>query len=102
MLWLAFIFIHSAHAEYRAFELLITNTETGTDRTVISTLDPRQYRGYHPVAAAEIVQYTDTWMCRGNTSGMKAICAKPEDRKPAQPKAAPAPTNTGPSAKPRS
>jgi hypothetical protein len=73
-----------AHAEYRAFELVITDSATGQERTDLSTLDPNQYRAYHPVKYTESVKYTATWMCKGNTS-YKSICSKPEnqDAKPA-------------------
>ncbi|NJM10079.1 MAG: hypothetical protein HC883_04110 [Bdellovibrionaceae bacterium] len=68
-----------AHAEYRAFELVIANPTTGQERVVVSTLDPRQYRHYHPVKLEEQVTYRSTWMCKGNTSGQKPICPKPEE-----------------------
>jgi hypothetical protein len=73
-----------ARAEYRAFELVITNTVTGTERIVLATLDPDQYRGYHPLDAGETITYRDTWMCKGNTAE-KQICPKPaRDEKPSQ------------------
>lgn len=76
-LLLAF-FIPTAHAEYRAFELVITSPTTGQERTVLSTLDPRQYRRYYPVKYDDQITYTDTWMCKGNTSGHKPVCPKPD------------------------
>jgi hypothetical protein len=66
-----------AFAEYRAYELVITNSVTGQEKVVLSSLDPDQYRGYHPLSPNEAIAYRDTWMCRGNTSE-KAICPKPE------------------------
>lgn len=68
----------SVQAEYRAFELLITNNETGNERRVISTLDPEQYAGYYPVKKNETIVYTDTWRCWGNFSYYKKICPRPE------------------------
>lgn len=70
-----------AKAEYRAFELVIHNKVTGEERVVLASLDPDQYRGYHPLDANEEITYRATWMCKGNTSD-KPICPKPE--KPAQ------------------
>lgn len=67
-----------AHAEYRAFELVITDSATGQERTEISTLDPNQYRGYHPVKSTETVSYRATWRCRGNTSNFKPVCKQPD------------------------
>ena len=67
-----------AHAEYRAFELVIQNPTTGQERIVTSTLDPSQYRGYYAVQPGEIVMYRATWRCRGNTSEFKAICPNPK------------------------
>ncbi len=71
-----FLFV-AAQAEYRAFELVITNNVTGHERIVLSSLDPDQYRGYHPLDANETINYRDTWMCKGNTAE-KNICAKPD------------------------
>lgn len=68
-----------AQAEYRAFELVITNTTTGQERVVLSTLDPLQYRHYYPVRPEETVLYRATWMCRGNTSHFLRLCPRPED-----------------------
>ena len=84
-------------AEYRVFLLKISKkpkaapttetpitetqaTEAPVDRIFPSTLDPEQYRGYYPVASDEIIQYIDTWMCRGRTDGKK-LCPSP--RQPA-------------------
>lgn len=67
----------AAHAEYRMFTLKITNTETQEYRLVDSTLDPIQYPFYHPVAKGEIVQYTTTWRCYGNTGGGRPPCPNP-------------------------
>lgn len=77
MIYVAFAFLSLAQAEYRAFELVITNAATGQERVVISTLDPNQYRGYYPVGFEETVTYRSTWKCKGNTS-LKPICSKPE------------------------
>jgi len=77
----------SVHAEYRAFELVITDSTSGSKRIVLSQMDPLQYVRYHPVKASEIVQYQDTWRCRGNTSWFQPICPKPL-REPKAPSAA--------------
>lgn len=70
--------MNSAFAEYRVFELVIQNQETKTERSVTSSLDPLQYPGYYDLRQGEIVMYTDTWMCWGDTSYQKKYCAKPE------------------------
>lgn len=80
-----------AHAEYRAFELVITDSANGQERVVISTLDPNQYRGYYPVKYTESVTYRATWMCWGNTAG-KPVCARPEGQDQRAPAAAPQPS----------
>jgi hypothetical protein len=81
----------TAHAEYRVFLLKIAKKSAdpkipSTDyRLVESNLDPEQYRGYYPVAADEVVSYTDTWRCLGRTDGFKPFCPNPKgqnDRKP--------------------
>lgn len=71
-------FAVSAFAEYRAFELRIEKTDNPENfRTVISSLDPVQYRGYYPVQRDEVVYYTKTWMCRGRTGNFNPICQAP-------------------------
>ena len=89
MLWILSALLLSARAEYRAFELVITNTATGTERVVIATLDPKQFRAYYPVALEEQVTYRATWKCKGNTA-QKPVCAKPDTA--TSPKTAPVPT----------
>lgn len=79
MLWIAFTLLNLAHAEYRVFELVITNPTTGQERTVRSNLTPAQYRIYYGVNAQETVMYTDTWKCFGNTSH-RPYCPNPKDQ----------------------
>lgn len=67
-----------AHAEYRMFTLKITNTQTNDYRLVDSTLDPIQYPYYYPLQKDEIVQYTDTWRCYGDTGSGKRPCPNPK------------------------
>lgn len=78
MLILISTWLPAAQAEYRAFELVITNPTSGQERVVISTLDPRQYRHYYPLKYEDQVTYRATWMCKGNTSGHKPVCPKPD------------------------
>ena len=65
-----------AFAEYRVFELVIRNTETQSEKIVVSTLDPLQYTDYYPVLQKEDVLYRDTWMCYGSTAH-KQTCPNP-------------------------
>ncbi|MES2769605.1 MAG: hypothetical protein V4596_10720 [Bdellovibrionota bacterium] len=74
---MSFIFVNSAFAEYRVFELVIQNQETKSERIVISSLDPLQYPGYYDLGQGEIVMYRDTWMCWGDSSYHKKYCEKP-------------------------
>lgn len=69
--------VHPAVAEYRAYELLISNVDKETQRRVITTLDPWQYPGYYPLNPGEVVEYVDSWMCWGSTHGFKPICPRP-------------------------
>lgn len=66
-----------AQAEYRAFELNLSDPASGLDRTEVSTLDPVQYVQFHPVPLTTKVIYKATWMCRGNTSDQD-ICPNPK------------------------
>ncbi|MES2855345.1 MAG: hypothetical protein V4692_05760 [Bdellovibrionota bacterium] len=52
-----------AQAEYRVFELKLTNSTTGQLRSVITTLDHLQYSTYYPVKKDETIEIADTWMC---------------------------------------
>lgn len=67
-----------AHAEYRAFELAITNTETSQQRLVLSTLDHLQYPEYYPISQKETIAISATWMCWGPTDNFKRICPNPK------------------------
>ena len=75
---IALLFISTAQAEYRVFELVIQNTESKAERIVVSSLDPLQYPGYYNLGPGEIVMYRDTWMCWGETSYHTKYCPKPE------------------------
>ena len=79
---MAIFFVSVAPAEYRAFELVITDPTSGQERVVHTNLDPNQYRKYYPTKPDEKITYRQTWRCKGNTANYKAICPKPE--KPAK------------------
>ncbi|MFN8790346.1 MAG: hypothetical protein ACK5Y2_02710 [Bdellovibrionales bacterium] len=71
-----------AQAEYRVFKLVIrkpaaTASQPATERTVLSTLDPLQYKDYEIVQPDETVTSTETWMCRGRTDGQTDFCPNP-------------------------
>ncbi len=71
-----------ARAEYRAFSLVITNSQTGATRLVTSTLDDIQYPTYYPLRRYENRSIQSTWMCWGRTSDFKPICASPRSAQP--------------------
>ena len=71
-------------AEYRAFLLEISNSETGQSKRVTTTFDHIQYPSYYPLSSRESIQYVDSWMCWENTNKMRPICPQPE-REPASP-----------------
>ncbi len=71
-------FVCSAYAEYRVFELEITDQKTGSVRKVKGTLDDIQYRGYYPVAETEEIKIADTWVCHKNrTENYRTFCPSP-------------------------
>lgn len=74
--------IPSSLAEYRAYQLLIKNTETGTERSVVSTLDHLQYPTYHPLNSQETISYVTSWMCWGTSDHHQDICPAPEASEP--------------------
>lgn len=85
-----FVFLLASNvlAEYRVFTLMITNTKTGANKQFDSTLDPDQWVTFYPLKQDEIIQYTQTWRCKGATRDFKPHCAQPEKRTPAQTTAA--------------
>lgn len=71
-----------ALAEYRVFLLEITTpssdpTQAPEKRSLASTLDPVQYRGFYPLEPGQTIFYTDTWLCPGRTGGFKPLCPNP-------------------------
>lgn len=81
-------------AEYRVFVLKIMKKSADPAmaqdfRLVESTLDPIQYRYFYPVAADEVITYTDTWRCYGRTGGFQPHCPNPKGQIPESEPAAP-------------
>ncbi len=98
---LIFGFTSIAKAEYRVFELEITTfadepkgespaaaikaeapakkpaPEVVDKKTVISNLDPEQYRGYHTVKPNQKIRYLSTWRCPGRTD-YRDYCPNPK------------------------
>jgi hypothetical protein len=70
-------FLTPARAEYRAYELAITNAQSGQTRTVTTTLDHLQYSGYYPIAQTEVVEILSTWKCWRRSDHFKSICPNP-------------------------
>lgn len=72
-----FVLSTIGRAEYRAFELLITNSQTGKTRTVRSTLDQGQYPQYYYLSALEVIEPLGDWMCYERSDYFKPICDRP-------------------------
>lgn len=70
--------LHSIWADYRVYELTITNTVTGEQRQVTSTLDQIQYPAYYPLQPNESINYKTSWMCYGNQAHFKKYCPNPK------------------------
>ncbi len=78
MPWLFIILsLQLSFAEYRVYELQITNTKTQKSRKVYSTLDWIQYRDYHHLSRDEEVYMTDHWMCWKRADFFKPLCQRP-------------------------
>ena len=71
------VLMNTANAEYRVFMLQVTGPDGVVSKSFPSTLDPEQYRLYHPLPAAMKLSYQETWMCKGNTQDFKALCSNP-------------------------
>ncbi|OFZ30199.1 MAG: hypothetical protein A2622_10155 [Bdellovibrionales bacterium RIFCSPHIGHO2_01_FULL_40_29] len=69
---------NSAGAEYRVFQIQITDSKTQNVRQVQSTLDPEQFQMVYPIGINEYVTYVQTWRCQGNTNHHKPYCQSPE------------------------
>jgi hypothetical protein len=81
MVWIGLFFsffASQAWAEHRAFLLQISDSQGTPVRQIKSSLDPDQYRGYHPLNQGETITYIDTWMCRGRT-GHVPTCPSPRE-----------------------
>lgn len=77
-----------ASAEYRVFDLEITDQKTGNVRHVTSNLDDIQYPGYYPLNTGETIKIGDTWMCYKNrTENYQTYCSNPRSA-PREPAAA--------------
>ena len=66
-----------ACAEYRLFRLNLLDANNEVVSEIISRLDPNQYATYHPIPADQRIVYTQTWMCKGDTSHAPP-CPAPE------------------------
>lgn len=64
-------------AEYRVFLLRLGPKDSDKFKTFKSTLDPLQYPFYYQVPKDFVVEYTDTWMCKGTTAHFQPLCDKP-------------------------
>ncbi len=85
LLALLFLFPLVAFSEYRVYQLVLHNTETGSEKTVLSTFDHIQYKGYYYLGPAIQVLYDTSWMCWGNTNYHKPLCPKPTNGESAGP-----------------
>ncbi len=80
----------SALAEYRAYELEVTDIvecrlkkrETCERIRVLSSFAPDLYTRTHGGGGRIGVVLLATWMCRGDTSNFRAVCPRPVARKP--------------------
>jgi hypothetical protein len=76
------VFASRSSAEYRAFLLQITDSRSGSERLVFSTLDELQYRDYYHLHPAESLQRLDTWMCWARSDHGQPICPNPRTLSP--------------------
>lgn len=71
------VFFSLCSAEYRVFELKLTNTKTKEVRYEVSTLDQYQYQGYLYLHRDETIELVDTWMCWKRGDNYKLNCRRP-------------------------
>lgn len=98
VLSLVLFYSQVSRAEYRVFRMVITDSSNPVEikkREFLTTLDPYQWVGYHPLKAAESLDYIDTWRCYEDTSDDEDFCPSPrakteeQNRIPAGPSVAP-------------
>lgn len=77
-IFIFFALIPGAHAEYRVFQLVITDSTSGKSRTVVGTLDDLQYSQYHYVKTTETIALADTWMCWKRSDNFQPHCPNPK------------------------
>jgi hypothetical protein len=70
-------FVYSAHAEYRVYQLKITDTTTKKSREILTTLMPKAYIFYYPIRSTEMVEMMDHWMCWKRSDGYQKPCTRP-------------------------
>lgn len=66
-----------ARAEYRVYQLKITDTLTQKSREVLSTMMPAAYIVYYPIRSSEMVEIVDNWMCWKRSDGYQKLCTRP-------------------------
>lgn len=71
------LFGFSANAEYRVYQLKITDTTTKKSREILTTLMPKAYIFYYPIRATEMVEIMDHWMCWKRSDGYQKPCTRP-------------------------
>ena len=85
-----------AQAEYRVYQLIITNSNTNDSRVVVSTLDHIQYASYFYLHNYESVKIEDSWRCLRRSEYLKPTCPNPKtspQQKPNSTTPQPAPPN---------
>lgn len=89
--WISFLILLlalPARAEYRVYELEISDSTNGAVRIATTTLDDIQYRFYNSMKLTERVAIKETWMCYQRSDYFKGLCPKPPPPPPRPPKPA--------------
>jgi len=69
--------MNGAFAEYRVYQLKITDTQTQKSREVLTTMMPQGYIVYYPIRSTEMVEIVDHWMCWKRSDGYQKPCTRP-------------------------
>ncbi|MCB9072730.1 MAG: hypothetical protein H6623_03845 [Bdellovibrionaceae bacterium] len=78
LLFLSFL----SPAEYRVYQLKITDVQSKKSREVLSPLMPAAYIVYYPIRSTEMVEILDHWMCWERSDGFKKPCTRPSTSLP--------------------
>jgi hypothetical protein len=84
-IFINFLLILAAKAEYRAYQYIVKTSDSFAIATksepqyIVSTLNPQMYKSYHGGNSITI-DLLRTWICPGYTGSRQKVCDHPYDK----------------------